>query len=190
MGQYYKACVLKQNKTTIDKWVYSHDIKHSFKNSNGQIIEVGNGLKLMEHSYLKNDFVRAFESLIFENPQSVVWGGDYANTCKGLKTNLYERCNDKTKVIPENRIGLRQGRYILNMSKKMFVDKYKIPSFKNGWKLHPLPLLTCEGNRQGGGDFWSKDDNNIVGSWARDFISVQGTKPKGFTELVFDLIED
>jgi hypothetical protein len=190
MGQYYHGCVLKENGTTIVAWVYSHDIKHRYKGYDGKFHECGNGLKLMEHSYLKNDFVRAFETLIFENPQRVVWGGDYAKNCKGLKTNLYERCNDKNKVIPENRIGLKQGRYILNISKKMFVDKYKVPSFNDGYQIHPIPLLTSEGNGSGGGDFWGNDKNKIVGSWARDFISVQGKKPKGFTELIFDLIEE
>jgi hypothetical protein len=176
MGQYYKPVVLAENKTTPKAWVYSHDFS--------------NGLKLMEHSYLTNSFVETFESLIFENPQSVVWGGDYANNCKNRKTNLYDRCKDKTKVIPKNRIGTKQGRYILNISKKMFVDKTKVPSYNDGYRIHPLPLLTCEGNGGGGGDFWGKDKNKIVGSWARDFISVQGTKPKGFTELIFDLIEE
>jgi len=176
MGQYYNACVLKENKTTPIAWVYSHDF--------------GNGLKLMEHSYLTNNFVESFESLIFEKPQRVVWGGDYAGNCKNRKTNVYSRCNDKTKVIPENRIGIKQGRYILNHTKKTFVDKTKVPSYNDGYRIHPLPLLTCEGCGSGGGDFFGKDENKIVGSWARDFISVQGTKPKGFTELIFDLIEE
>jgi hypothetical protein len=176
MGQYYKPVVLAENKTTPKAWVCSHDFS--------------NGLKLMEHSYLTNSFVETFESLIFENPQRVVWGGDYAGNCKNRKSNVYDRCKDKTKVIPKNRIGIKQGRYILNISKKMFVDKTKVPSYNDGYRIHPLPLLTCEGNGGGGGDFWGKDKNKIVGSWARDFISVQGTKPKGFTELIFDLIEE
>lgn len=176
MGQYYKPVVLAENKTTPKAWVYSHDM--------------GNGLKLMEHSYLTNSFVEAFESLIFENPQRVVWGGDYAKNCKNRKTNVYDRCNDKIKVIPKNRIGLKQGKYILNHTKKTFVDKTKVPSYNEVYRIHPLPLLTCEGNGRGGGDFWGKDNNKIVGSWARDIISVQSTKPKRFTELIFDLIEE
>ena len=176
MGQYYKPVVLAENKTTPKAWIYSHDFS--------------NGLKLMEHSYLTNGFVEAFETLIFENPQRVVWGGDYANNCKNRKTNLFDRCNDKIKVIPENRIGLKQGKYILNHTKKTFVDKTKVPSYNDGYRIHPLPLLTCEGCGGGGGDFFGKDNNKIVGSWARDIISVQGRKPKGFTELIFDLIEE
>jgi hypothetical protein len=190
MGQYYKPAVLKQNKKSVQAWVYSHDIKYDFKRFDGQVVEMGNGLKLMEHSYLKNDFVQAFETLIFENPQIVVWGGDYADECKGRKTNIYQRCTDKTKVIPEKRISLKQGRYLLNHDKKIFVDKFKVPKFNGGFQIHPLPLLTCEGNLRGGGDFRGEDKNNIIGSWSRDYVSVQGTKPKGFTELNFDLLED
>ena len=32
----------------------------------------------MEHSYVGNVFVKAFESLIKDKPASVVWAGDYA----------------------------------------------------------------------------------------------------------------
>ncbi len=187
MGQYYKPVVLAENKTTVIAWVYSHDIKYDFKSREGKIIQMGNGLKLMEHSYLKNDFVQAFETLIFENPQRVVWGGDYAENCKGRKSNTYDRCKDKTKVIPENRIGLKQGRYLINHSKGLFVDKFKIPTYNFGYQIHPLPLLTCEGNGRGGGDY--RGNNKVIGTWARDIVSVQGKKPKGLTELIFDLVE-
>lgn len=187
MGQYYHPAVLGENKRTVKAWVYSHDITYEFKRDDGKVFMLGNGLKLMEHSYLKNDFVQAFETLIFENPQIVVWAGDYADECKGRKTNVYDRCKDKTKLIPENRISIKQGRYLLNHDKKTFVDKFKVPKFNGGYQIHPLPLLTCEGNGRGGGDF--RGDDSIVGTWARDYVSVQGTKPKGFTELIFDLKE-
>ena len=65
MGQYYKPCILGGNKKTVKAWMYSH--------------EYDNGLKLMEHSYIGNSFVSAFESLIKNKPQRVVWAGDYAD---------------------------------------------------------------------------------------------------------------
>ena len=77
-------------------------------------------------------------------------------------------------------------RYIINHSKKQFVDKTKAPKQEN-FALHPLPLLTCEGNGRGGGDY--RDDAPIVGKWARDIISVEEVAPEGFEELVFDLVE-
>jgi hypothetical protein len=52
-------------------------------------------------------------------------------------------------------------------------------------KYHPLPLLTCEGNGRGGGDY--RGDSPLIGSWARDIISVEEVKPEGFEELAFNL---
>lgn len=171
MGQYYRPTILGQNKKTVKAWVYSH--------------EYSSGLKLMEHSWVENPFVGAFETLIFNNPQRVVWGGDYAEPCKGRKTNISDRCLEKLKVKPNLE---KTGNYIVNHSKNIFVDKRKVIN-NDGWKIHPLPLLTCEGNGQGGGDFFGEDPNNLIGSWSRDLISVETKRPKDFTELLFDLVE-
>lgn len=43
-----------------------------------------NGLKLMEHSYVGNNFVNAVVSQIVDNLERIAWMGDYAN----------DRCND------------------------------------------------------------------------------------------------
>ena len=179
MGQYYQSAILAENKKTVIAFVYSHDY--------------GNGLKLMEHSYIGNNFVRAFESLIKNKPQRVVWAGDYANKCKGLKTNVFDRCKDKFKVNPTDFPTKRESRYVVNHTKKQFVDKVSVPEIA-GWdgaKIHPLPLLTCQKgcNGLGGGDFNGKDPNNLISSWEKDLISVESKKPKGFKELIFDLAE-
>ncbi len=172
MGQYYNAVVLKDNKKTVENFVTSRSYS--------------NGSKLMEHSWVKNPFVNSFESLIHNNPKRVVWAGDYADECKGLKTNVYHRCNDKLEVKP-NELNISDSRFVINHSKKMFVDKTKVLD-NDGWQIHPLPLLTCEGNGRGGGDF--RGESDLVGSWARDLISVSKDLPNGYKELVFDLIED
>jgi hypothetical protein len=196
MGQYYIPCILTENKKQVKAWVYSHDIKYNHKRSDGSVIEIGNGLKLMEHSYLKNDFVMAFESLIIDNPENVVWCGDYADEVKGCKTNLYDRCKDKTKVIPIERPTIMITRYVINHDKKEFVDKYKVVENEHGYKLHPLPLLTCNSNGRGGGggDFYVDAEENqgnveLIGKWAYDKISVSSKKPKGYNEIIFDLVE-
>ena len=172
MGQYYNPCLLENNKKTVKCWMYSH--------------EYYNGLKLMEHSYIGNGFVSCFESLIKSNPQRVVWAGDYADPCKGRKTTLYDRCYEKNKVKPTEKVN---ARYIVNHTKKEFVDKYSAPEIKDwkGVKIHPLPLLTCEGNGRGGGDF--SGENKYVGTWARDVISVETKKPQGYTEIKPDFAE-
>lgn len=179
MGQYYKPVILADNKKTVKVFLYSWDYS--------------NGAKLMEHSWQGNNFVGAFEALIHKNPQRVAWAGDYADECKGRKTNLYYRCdsraNEKLKVKLDFVLGARQSRYVINHSKKLFVDKAH--TLKGAWrmKIHPLPLLTAEGNGRGGGDYRQSDPNNLIGSWARDLISVDNCKPKGYTEIEFHLVE-
>jgi len=194
MGQYYNPCILTENKKQVKAWVYSHDIKYKLKRSDGSVIEIGNGLKLMEHSYLKNDFVMAFESLIVDNPENVVWCGDYANNVKGCKTNLYDRCKDDSKVTPSDKPNISKTRYVINHDKKEFVDKYKVVESEHGYKLHPLPLLTCNSNGRGGGDFRVDNEMNqgnvkLIGKWAYNLISVSSKKPKGYKEIIFDLVE-
>ncbi len=64
MGQYYKPINLDKQQ-----YVYSHDY--------------GNGLKLMEHSWVGNGFVNVVEELIAEggdwHGDRIVWAGDYAD---------------------------------------------------------------------------------------------------------------
>lgn len=181
MGQYYSASILAKNKKTVEKFVSPYNY--------------GNGAKLTEHSWIGNNFVLAFESLIYKNPQHVVWAGDYADNCKSRKTNLYKRCIDKKEVKPTAHLKADEVRFIVNHTKKQFVDTFNVLKITASWvgdrdyRIHPLPLLTCEGNGRGGGDFKGDDNHKIVGSWARNLISVEPDIPKDYVELVFDLIE-
>jgi hypothetical protein len=199
MGQYYKPI-------NVDKqqYVYSHNIKHPYKMDNGEIFQMGTGLKLMEHSWRKNDFVNAVAGLIAKggawHGDRLVWAGDYADPEKGKtkreknyegkmetrKLNLYDLVDDEVdpamKIIPE--IPKRTYRYFLNLDTNEFVDINKCPEEEPehpGWNIHPLPLLTCEGNGRGGGDFHK--DHPMVGKWARNRIEASYTKPKGATEI-------
>lgn len=175
MGQYYHPIILAENKKTVKAWMYSHKYE--------------NGLKLMEHSWLGNQFVGAFESLIKDNPKRVVWAGDYADECKGRKTNLYDRCKENLEVRPQATD--KHARFIINHSKKQFVDTSKCPisdvwtdpktGIEHPFIAHPLPLLTCEGNGRGGGDY--RPENKYVGTWARDVVSTSDKKPEGFKEI-------
>jgi hypothetical protein len=188
MGQYYKPCCLDKRKRTVKSWLLSHDYDH-------------NGLKLMEHSWIGNSFMNVVENLLTPGgawyKQPLVWAGDYAEPKKERKNNCYRLAPEDKKLNPpsisfskEIPAGLR---YILNHTKKMYVDKTKVPVTdvydETEFKIHPLSLLTCEGNGQGGGDFFGADANSIVGSWARHIISIEGEVPKGYKELEFDLKE-
>lgn len=173
MGQYY----LPKNLTN-GEWLYAH--------------EYNNGLKLMEHSFIDNDFVKTVESLLMPNGRwhkaKIVWAGDYADNESETKENLYDTCIDNNLISP-NINEAKDHFFIVNHTKKEFVDKRKVTADKNGWQIHPLPLLTCEGNGRGGGDFRGEDPKNLIGNWARDSISVEIEAPEDFNELIFDLNE-
>lgn len=212
MGQYYKPIFLTE-KNKPKAYVYSHDF--------------GSGLKLMEHSWLKNHFVRFVETQLMNAPQKLVWAGDYADNekpetitkaeikalakedseywnsekLKAEGVNLYSLCETVTKLTHNERVDDKYNhnfkciapmtaKYLINHDRKEFVNKSKTPKDKDGWRIHPLPLLTCEGNGRGGGDF--RGDSSLIGLWARNRIEVVSNKadiPKGYTELIFDLVE-
>lgn len=181
MGQYYHPVALNPHNNSVIGWVSSHDF--------------GSGLKLMEHSWMKNPFVNAVENLLAEGGQwegkPIVWAGDYADSEDGTEKgkNLYDFCEDEIKIKPLEVKPLKY-RILINHTKKQYVDKSKIPADGDGWRIHPLPLLTCEGNGQGGGDYFGKDPNGLIGSWARDVIGVSKRNiPEGYEEVVFDLVE-
>lgn len=174
MGQYYKAILLDKNtKEKIIGWVSSYEYK--------------SGAKLMEHSWIKNTFVKSVESLIYNNPLPIVWSGDYADNELNNEENLYSLAETITEFKPEKELESKYSRYVINHDTYEYVDKYLIPNI-DGWKIHPLPLLTCEGNGRGGGDF--RGESELIGSWARCIISVSEKKPVGFNKLDFNLKED
>ena len=91
-------------------------------------------------------------------------------------------CDDsKSLYFPEK--DTSEYRYVVNHSKRVFVDKQATEEDK----MHPLPLLTCEGNGRGGGDYIGEDPQHLVGSWARDIIAVTREPPEGYGEVHFDL---
>ena len=168
MGQYYKAIILGEKKIS----------KHEVIRISMHTI----GSKLMEHSYIDNHFVQLFEYLLTPEgifyKSRVVWAGDYADEEEGLDQNLYcisdnypdKNLNNTTKLIP------KEYKYISNHTKKIYVNKDKHTY------IHPLPILTAEGNGRGGGDYYGKH-NELVGTWARDVISIEKDIPENYTEF-------
>ena len=189
MGQYYNPCTIRKvnTKTGVQarpiKWMYSW--------------EYDNGLKLMEHSWLKNTFVNTFaKNLLSEKPKRVVWAGDYADPeyeKPNDEPNLYDFCTDNIKFSPaeitveDMNQFLDKKPYLCNYDKKQYVDMTKLPKDNDGWCIHPLPLLTAEGNGRGGGDYHS--ENIYVGTWARDKIAFRTKPPKDFVEIKPDFKE-
>ena len=190
MGQYYRPCSIEKQKS-VSPYAFS------------------NGAKLMEHSYVGNNFVTAIERLISKGGawfgDKIVWGGDYADGEKDIngdtrtfkedgkeyEITMYSLAKeipyfDLMATLPKPK---RKLRYFINLDTKEFVDINKVPIFDVDYQIHPLPLMTCEGNGRGGGDFRGEDPNGLVGKWARNRVIMQMSKPKGCKEIEFDLVE-
>jgi hypothetical protein len=163
MGQYYLTVILAEKsdkeyiRTYVDPGMYN------------------NGMKLTEHSYIGNNFMKIVENLIGPNgmfyKSRLVWAGDYANNEPNSDKNLHKMCEVKEpfEYKFEYKGPLVSYPYIVNHTKKVYIEK-KV----NG--LHPLALLTAEGNGSGGGDYNGPNSEN-VGTWARDVISMEDTAP-------------
>lgn len=195
MGQYYIAIILGdagEPREFIRIWMESYSF--------------GSGAKLMEHSYLNNQFVSATEYLLSpEGPHwksRLVWAGDYADEeampvvevdgePKGPQ-NLYHQATEGPDAKKQGTLAptdMSAYRYIVNHTKRVYVDKDAVKPDEYGYRIHPLPLLTAEGNGRGGGDYGGHNEA-AVGSWARHVISVEKVAPVGYECLNYDFGEN
>lgn len=175
MGQYYHPAKIKLRPKTVVEHLYSHDYD--------------SGLKLMEHSWLKNDFVNTVCKLMMKggswHKQRIIWAGDYGDDIrKGI--TWYDLAVDENKVRPIFH-NLRAPKYIYNDTKKEYVDTTDLPD-SEGWIVHPLPLLTAYGNGRGGGDF--REENDFVGRWATHKLYCSNELVTGYTEIKPNFIEN
>lgn len=205
MGQYYRPTILRKNWKTSKNPVECSLSPYDFDN----------GAKLMEHSYAGNNYVGAICHLLATTYYGYpfVWVGDYAD--HKLTTAYPESKKDEwgweqggvyiygsasTMAKADNMKGLstnlhavgateKQYAYAINFTKKEYV---KIPKYKKGeCRVHPLPLLTCDGNGRGGGDYrlctetYDYSEDKRIGSWAYDKIGVTNSKSEieGMTEI-------
>jgi len=172
MGQYYKPINLDDKQ-----WLYTHDY--------------GNGLKLMEHSWIGNTFVGAIMQLMLPGGQwfkkRIVWAGDYYGD-QGDEINHWANFdNDKDKIQPKMFMDkeIQKKVILINHTKKLYVRYDEMSASNAGWMqgerwvINPLPLLTACGNGRGGGDYYDQyPDYDKVGIWAGDVLSIEMTVPK------------
>jgi hypothetical protein len=76
-------------------------------------------------------------------------------------------------------------RYLINHDQKIYIDcdeYYNKAKEISDWIVNPLSLLTAVGNGRGGGDYHTNNaqEEAWVGSWAWNFISIDGKVPKGY----------
>lgn len=180
MGQYYRPTNITKGES-----IYPHDY--------------GNGLKLMEHSYIGNNFVNTVEQLLLTDwsGDEIVWAGDYADEETGGE-NLYTMYRENT-VKPEEEEERKMYRYIVSLTSKEYVDmEVVIASEENvAWvhkgekiRIHPLPLLLADGNGRGGGDYHSSFNSENVGRWAKERIVLADEVPADYVEISGIFSED
>lgn len=194
MGQYYKPTALDKNAdVTANDW---QPIKWQLDSFSFDQLS-----KLMEHSYVRNALVQAVEYLLAKDKDGTpfVWAGDYADEYTGFADNLYAIGDSRTGLAELFKDGVlteykgdfgepfyrikrpKNYKYVINHTKKMYVE---IPPHRAGeLTIHPLPLLTCESNGRGGGDYDSDEGKDYVGAWKYDTISVGNRVPKGYEKL-------
>jgi len=147
---------------------------------------MNNGLKLMEHSYMGNDYVLGIMELLNNNAQQLVWLCDYHKADKNCKYTWDEMDDLSVKL----ETTLESNNYfIINHTKKVFIDMRKLDEEYNSigmeWKIHPLPIL-CNSDEQsmGGGDFHKEDSRRAT--WCMDEIEVALLVPTEFLDVSQD----
>jgi hypothetical protein len=168
MGQYYKCVILAEKPADGKEYIRTFVDPHVY----------AEGAKLVEHAHCNTEFMRAVEGLLRNGgtfyKSRIVWAGDYADKEKGYDFNLYEALGQEEPGFTG--VGyLYDHPFIVNHTKKEYVMKINA--------YHPLPILTAEGNGRGGGDYHGADED-LVGTWARDVISVEMQAPEEYTMLV------
>lgn len=199
MGQYYRTLLVFEDGS--ERCAIAHDYD--------------NGVKLMEHSWIGNNFVNAILGAIENNPTRVAWVGDYSTDSISDDCNLgngfitsrlqFEKLyaclwQEKIKRLPKTEeqydLGMNsKDCYIVNKTKKCFINLEKYikenseRKYGGIWAINPLPLLTAVGNGLGGGDFRGPTGMEQVGTWAFDEIYVTSLCPSKWEEVLYHFSE-
>ncbi|GGN78333.1 hypothetical protein [Nocardia rhizosphaerihabitans] len=139
----------------------------------------GISFKLIEHAWQGSWFVDDV-SRILTTPTRMVWAGDYADAEPGydpngeVPNNLYHLADKlATTPVPDTDV----GGYLVNHDRRLYLRTDHLTAED---QIHPLPALTIE-NHQGD----VEDPDGLVGTSARQLISVNDTPPDGYTEIDF-----
>lgn len=202
MGQYYFPLLIDDNG---DKF-------------RGDSHDFDTGLKLMEHSWVGNNFVNAILGTIESHPMRLAWVGDYSDGVVYDYTDFgdgfivgrdaympYYSCamestgEAKTleKTTPKLLFDLDCADYfVVNITKQIYIDLEKYVSqnaqsdFGFGmYCINPIPLLTSIGNGEGGGDYGGREGISDVGTWAFDKIYISAIRPGTMKEVEYHFSE-
>lgn len=179
MGQYYRATVKNIDNGEMNSF---------------STYDYGNGAKLMEHSYIGNDYVGAVLNYLVDNTCRLWWLGDYAedDDFDGLDYEHTLSSADRSLAWSDDVcIAPHEGNWawspckylVVNLDKKCYI---RLPDMGD-FVICPLPILTAVGNGKGGGDYFGDSCAEFVGSWAGDTITVvlsyEGNLPKEYADF-------
>ncbi len=164
MGQYFRACI-KQN-------------------GNLKIYSFLGHAKLTEHSWCSNGSINVLCQQIYNSSAAIAWVGDYADDFPLYRevwpvSDYLDVSEDAADALLGNKQANLNGKYLVNLTKAEYVDfdEYFEKSSMSYGCLHPLPILTCVGNGEGGGDYYGKRGKKFVGTWCFDEIMLSDKKP-------------
>jgi len=202
MGQYFKIGNLDRKE-----WVHPQSLKlmeHSWLRNPAvmfveQLLIIGNPWhktrlvwagdygKALEHltkkqiSTYQEFFPKAYPDQFAKYPDQA--NPDLYDFCEHSTDKHYKKWMFKELRVSEPDFSYlyKNFPFIVNHTKKEYVNKRQCPSI-GGWRVHPLPLLTCTGSNSGG-SYYTEDPKQLelIGSWAGDVISVESVKPECFT---------
>ena len=171
MGQYYMTAFMLDDGTIEVMHPHHYD----------------NGLKLMEHSYVGNNYVNTvIQHLMDKGICRMAHVGDYSDDVidrmtgwKEYARKAYSACwgkgYQKHYIHPEKMI--EQDVYIINLDKKECIRAIQTCDWDAGqhW-IATFMLLIAMGNGLGGGDYHGKNEG-LVGRWACDRLCVSLVEP-------------
>jgi hypothetical protein len=142
-----------------------------------------NGLKLMEHSWLHNNYVNLVLNQLTK-PTKLSWVCDYTEEDEWNWNN-----SNEIKLMNLNVV---KYKYIINEDKESYIDVDKLEELykkqsSDGWHIHPIPILcNIEDSPQGGGDYNEEDSRRST--WSKDRIWVSNNKPYDYKDVTKDCL--
>lgn len=203
MGQYYRPLVIYPNQKIV--------ILKSFDFDSGQ--------KLMEHSWIGNEFVNAVYILIYHNPCRVAWFGDYAEEeaqkfeqkLREGETihSLYDKVWGKKAVKPispskfiehnlDTFVDLKTtGTYLINHTQKVYMDMGEYIAENKFIEKKPWnqewcvnPLPLLTACANGSGGSYYGTNMKDVGTWAFDEIEYSDKISIEYKKVTYHFKED
>jgi hypothetical protein len=172
----------------------------AYNETDNKCICSSGGLKLLEHAFINNPFVSAVmialaggmdEKIPNWKNKELVWLCDYNDSF-----NVEWYAVPEEKIIKPSKKDIEKINqcYILNHTKKEYVSMKEFKLIHDEIKIndkdgvievyHPLPLLTkSDKEYMGGGDYKPENNDELVGYWCGDVISVENEPPLDYKNI-------